>query len=313
MERLEDYTRSIDAYKQLNERYPENQFKLQSWYSLYKLYTFENQIDQSEIYKNQILTKYPDSDYARVILDPEYFIKLAQQKGESYELYEKTYEAYKQGQYYRVKLNADRARMFYKSDTALIPRFEFLRAIAVGRLEVVDSMAVSLDKLIKEYPESSVSLFALDILRGVNAEYELNMKIPELPGDTIQKEEVKKSPYKYEPAVKHYLMIVSKTAKVKTDPLKIRISDFNKREYNIKGLSIKSLMLNEGNDIITINEFENLNEANLYFTNIKSSDYVFGGMNETDFEIYPISVNNYPIFYREKNLGEYKEFFENIK
>ncbi len=37
-------------------------------------------------------------------------------------------------------------------DSLLMPKFEFLRAIAVGRVEVVDSMAVGLSQLIKKYP-----------------------------------------------------------------------------------------------------------------------------------------------------------------
>lgn len=308
MERLEDNPRSIDAYTDLNNRYPQNKYELQSWYALYKLYGEQNEIDLSEQYKNLILTKYPESDYAHVILDPEYFIKIAQQKSESVAFYERTYEAYQNEQFYRVKMNADRARTLYEVDTALMPRFEFLRAVAIGKLEVVDSMAYALVDLIEKYPTSGVSPLALNILKDMNVEFDLNIDIPRLPGDTTPPP--KESIYKYNPNESHNIIVICNSKKVKIDPLRIRTSDFNNRNYQTLSLSLKALMLNQDQDFILISSFKNLREAKTYCEFFIQSDYVFGGMNKNDYQVYPISETNYPVFFQNKNIEEYQEFLE---
>lgn len=309
MERLSDNPKSIESYLNLNERYPENEYRLQSWYALYKLFMATGDMEKSEFYKNLLITTYPDSDYAQVLLDPEYFKKKAAQKGESAAFYERTYEAYQQGQYYRVKLNTDRARSLYASDTALMPRFEFLRAIAIGRLELVDSMAVTLDHLIKTWPKSSVTTLASNILRDINKTYNLQMDVPPDPLADSAAVIEKPSPYTADPAAQHMVMVVCNTDKVRIDPLKVRLSDFNQREYSSTRLMIKSLILDNERTLITVGNFDKLESAHDYYTFLKVSDYVFGGLNPNDFKLYPISIPNYPVFYKDKDLELYDKFW----
>ncbi|MBU1369702.1 MAG: tetratricopeptide repeat protein [Bacteroidetes bacterium] len=312
MERLEDKPKAIESYQQLNERYPENEYRLPSWYSLYKLHSALGETEIADNYKNRIITEYPDSDYAQVLLDPDYFLKKAESQNESEVFYERTYDAYKAGQYFRVVMNADRASDLYPNDTALIPRFAFLRAIASGKLEVVDSMAVALDRLIKAYPQSSVAPLANDILRNIGKTYELNIELDLPPETETAAIEALPSPYKDDPNAQYMVMIVANTANVRTDPLKVRLSDFNKSEFSIQSLMIKSLMLNNEKTLITVGNFENRAAASDYFEVLSSSDYVLGGIKKSDYQLYPISISNYPIFYRNKNLEEYKLFWEQL-
>lgn len=312
MERLKDKPKAIDAYQSLNERYPENEYRLPSWYSLYKLHTALSQTEIAENYKNRIITEFPDSDYAQVLLDPEFFVKKAQARNESEEFYERTYEAYKAGQYFRVVMNADRAANLYPSDTALLPRFAFLRAISSGRLEVVDSMAVALDRLVKKYPESSVTPLANDILRNIGKTYELTVELDLPPDAEAESTEEPPSPYIDNAKAQYMVMLVCNSANVRIDPLKVRLSDFNKREFSIKSLMIKSLILDNENTLVTVGNFENRAAAIDYFEVLQSSDYVLGGIKKTDYSVYPISLSNYPIFYRNKNIDEYKRFWKKL-
>jgi len=313
MERLKDKPKAVDAYQTLNERYPKNEYELPSWYSLYKLHTALNETEIAENYKNRIISGYPDSDYAQVLLDPDFFIKKAQARNESEEFYERTYEAYKAGQYFRVVMNADRAANLYPSDTALLPRFAFLRAIASGRLEVVDSMAVALDRLVKKYPESSVAPLANDILRNINKTYELTVEL-EMPAEIeTDSTAAAPSPYIDKADAQYMVMLVCNSASVRIDPLKVRLSDFNKSDFSVRSLMIKSLVLDNENTLLTVGNFENRAAAVDYFEVLQSSDYVLGGIKKADYSVYPISLTNYPIFYRNKNVDEYKRFWDQLK
>ena len=94
---LEDYKNSIESYTELNQRFPGNEHELTSWYYLYKMHTAQKNNSEANTYKDKILAKYPDSNQAKIIIDPEYFVK-EQGKGlESSNLYEETFEALKNG------------------------------------------------------------------------------------------------------------------------------------------------------------------------------------------------------------------------
>jgi tetratricopeptide (TPR) repeat protein len=315
LNRLSDYPRSIDAYERLDTRYPGNDHELPAWYALYKMYNDEHDSEKSDLYKGRILSKYPESSYANFILDPNYFAKLQEEAKQSSDLYTKTYDAYQQGQYYRVRMNAERALEMYASDTALAPRFALLDAVARGRLETVDSMAYALMRLIQNYPNSSIRPYATALLQDVNDEYHLGIELKGLVENKDDgKTNVKKSPYNYDPKSEHLVIVVFNSNKVRVEPLKVRISDFNKKEHRFKQLDMKNLMLSDALMLVSLSPFENEQEAKDYITSMFITDYIFGGIEESNYSVLPISLKNYAVFLQEKLVDDYKEFLkENSK
>ena len=304
---LEDYNNSIDAYTELNERYPENEHELSSWYYLYKMYNEKQDREKAEYYKNLILNKYPDSNQAKIIIDPEYFIKEQEKGMESANLYSKTFEAYKKGQFQRVRMNVEKARELCPDDTLLMPRFEFLDAVSIGQLEVVDSMAYALYRLVQNYPESSIKPHAMEVLLKANEMY--NLGLPVESARQKEKEPEKEYPYSYNPDEEYYVMIICNSKSVRVNPLKVRLSDFNKENFRMLQLEIKNVLLNKQETIITIEEFENKAKAEDYKTAMFLTDYLFGGINKEQYKVMLISKKNYPIFYNNKNVDEYLEFW----
>ena len=304
---LHDFSHSIDAYTELTERYPDNANEVSAWYYLYKMHSNRNETSDAEKYKNLVLTKYPDSNQAKIILDPDYFIKEYERGAEAEQLYSKTFEAYQNGQYQRVMMNVEKARQLYLEDTLYMPRFEFLNAVSLGYVEVVDSMAYALLNLIQTYPESSIKPFALDVLLKANDMYDLGLNIESArPKD--EKVEEKESPYTFRPNDEYYVLVIT-NKKVRVNPLKVRIGDFNKNNFRMDQLKIKSLMLNKDESLLTIEKFENVDKAIDYQRAMFISDYIFGGIDEENYKVLIISVSNYPIFYEQKNIEEYLDFW----
>lgn len=311
-ESLNDFPRAIEAYESLNERFPESEYRLESWYAQYKMHESIGNQTEADRFRQLILSEYPNTDYARVIEDPEYFIKKAELSGESSAFYEQTFEAYKNEEFFRVLMNANRARTLYPDDVDLLPRFDFLRSVAKGRLETIDSMAVALEQLVKTYPSHPVAPTAAAILRTMNKEYDLKIDIPEIEGDTINKGEEETTPYIYAENSIHMVMIVTSSEKVRTDPLKVRLSDFNNRDFKSAQLMIKSLVLDEERMLVTVGNFESASAALSYREALMASDYVFGGINPADYSSAPISLTNYPTFYRLKDEDEYTRFWKKM-
>lgn len=307
---LEDYNNSIEAYTELNERYPGNDHELSSWFYLYKMHSLRDERDLAEHYKNLVLSKYPDSNQAKIIIDPEYFIKEKERGQEASNFYARTFDAYKNGQYQRVRMNVERARKLYANDTTLMPRFEFLDAVSVGQLEVVDSMAYALYRLVNKYPTSSIKPHALDILLRANEMYNLGLPVE----SARQKEEAveeKVSPYNYNPNDQYYVMIICNTRNVRINPLKVRLNDFNKDSFRTLQLEVKNVVLNKQESVVTIETFESEDKAADYRTAMFLTDYLFGGIKEDQYQVLLISKDNYPIFYKNKNVEEYLEFWNN--
>ena len=315
MDRLSDLPRSIESYERLDSRYPGNKKELPTWYALYKMHKDLNHEEQSLFYKGKIFDKYPNSSYAEFINDPTYFEKLQAQEKEASEFYSKTYDAFEQGQFYRVKMNTERAMRLYESDTAFIPRFAFLHAVAQGRLVAIDTMAFALYDLVRTYPQSSITPYALEVLQNINEEYHLGLVLTDINnkegGD--QPEVKKASPYVYQPNSEHFVMIVCDSKSVRVDPLMVRISDFNKKEHRTRTFNLKNVVLDDDHSIITIGNFDSESKAADYISSMFIGDYVFGGIDKSKYTVIPISSKNYPIFYQAKDLEEYKTFINESK
>jgi len=52
----------------------------------------------------------------------------------------------------------------YPGDTALIPRFEYLKALSIGKIEVVDSLVAGMQRILTKYPKSPVRPLAQKVL-----------------------------------------------------------------------------------------------------------------------------------------------------
>ena len=312
MDRLNDLPRSIESYTMLDNRYPGYEKELPTWYALYKMHKDLNHEEEAMVYKGKIFDKYPNSSYAEFINDPTYFEKLQAQEKEASEFYAKTYEAFEQGQYYRVKMNTERAMMLYEADTALMPRFAFLHAVAQGRLIAVDTMAFALYDLVRTYPNSSITPYARQVLENINEEYQLGLVLADLdkPDGGGEPEVKKATPYTYEPNTEHFVMIVCDSKSMRIDPLMVRISDFNKKEYRTRTFNMKTVVLDDDHTLVTIGNFENERKASDYIESMFITDYVFGGIDKTKYTIIPISGKNYPVFYHAKDLQEYQNFIQ---
>lgn len=309
IEELRDTTNARETYLEFLEKHPDNKYQLQSWYALYKIYEEEGNIEKTNQYKNLIVANYPDSDFAKVILDPDYFMKLSEQKNLAAQLYKKTYKSYIREQYFRVISYANKGIEQYPEDTAVIPRLMYLRAISLGKVDVPDTMYVAINELIRAYPSSPVIPRAKAVLRVLQSEYGIGDPLPDEEGAKGDKNKGS-SIFSYEPDEKHLMMMVIVSEDVKIDPLKVRISDFKKKYFRLARLRIKSLMLDNQRTIITVGNFDDASDAEDFVMALKNDEYVLSGMEGKKFDIVSVSMKNYPIFYKEKNTEDYVDFYQ---
>jgi tetratricopeptide (TPR) repeat protein len=309
VEGLNDYEHAIKSFQTLNTRFPGNKFTVASYYELYMLYkTLDNQ-PKSDTFKNVILTRYPETDFAKLLINPNYYKEVQSKRKEVNNLYEDTYTAFINQQYYMVINNTDLALVKYPGDTALIPRFEYLKALAVGKIEVVDSLVAGMQRVLTRYPKSPVHPLAQKVLDYLKNQR--NSKGEPILNDTTALPESITKLYTFNPKSIHFFILIANNNKVDINALKIRIADFNEKSHSLEDLHVNSLLLGGPQEMITVNNFDNDEKAMDYYISIQNNPYIFTKLdNSGGYDDFVISAENYPIFYRNKDIKQYMRFFD---
>ncbi len=315
---LKDNEKSIEAFEELIEKFPEHEHRLQVYYQLYKNWEEVPDEERATYYKNLIVKDFPDSDYAKIIVDPNYNLVLEAQRNAASDLYEDTYQAFMNNQYYLVINNYNTATENYQ-ESGLISKFEFLKAMSLGKIQNLDTLAVSLQMLVDSFPDSEVTPLARDILARLQPDENGNLQLEEKPDTENGKRAEEElsgetasefaSVYKTNMESVHFFMALIDASKTNINALKIRLSDFNTKYFKTARLKINNIVYQGDIQIITVGNFENATKAQGYYESLINDNYVASQIDAPEQSVFTISVDNYPIFYREKNMEEYYRFY----
>lgn len=310
VEGLHDYAGSIGSFETLLRRFPDNKYYVASCFELHRLYGDLENKERSDYYKNLVLTRFPETDFAKLLINPDYYKEVHSKQQEAANLYGDTYNAFSNQQYYMVINNCNLALKSYPSDTALLPKFEYLKALATGKIEVVDSMVTAMKLVIKKYPKSNVRPLAQNVLDYLGKQR--NSKGEPIQTDTTTRvQETGPKIYTYAPDAIHFYVLIVNNEKTDVEALKVKISDFNSKSHDLENLQVNSLLLDGAQEMITVNNFETGEKGINYYLSIRDNDYIFTKLKQTgDYSQFVISADNYPIFYKSKNIQQYQKFFE---
>ena len=311
-ESLGDIPKSTASFEELLRRYPADSNALKACYQLYVIYKAKPDPDKAEFYRKKIVDNYPESDYARIITDPNYNVELQAKRNRASTLYSETYRAFTKEQYKTVIIYSNDAIANYK-DVELLPKFEYLRAISLGKTVSPDTMLVELNKMVNTYPSADVTTLAQSILAA-------NAKSPVLAGlktdmpaggDSLKAADTLVADiYSFSPNSSHFYVMLLDGNTVNISATRIRVTDFITRNYSTDNLSINTIVLDGGWQMITVSSFRNMDKAMNFFNAIKVDTYVFAKLEEPGYKQFLISTENYPIFYRDKNSDAYIKFFK---
>jgi len=312
-DRLHEPARAADCFADLIARYPDtssNKFLLLTYYLIIKCYTEIGDEENRQKYTNMLVSQYPESDVARLILDPEYFKDMEARAKSVGTLYEKTYLAYKGNQHYMVLINADRAHSEFPND-ALIPKFDFLKAMSSGVLESRDSTIAQLRRLIVKYPYSDIKPRAEEVYSILTGGKPIELTPEEEAQAALAMEEQGISIYQTEKLDGPQLLVIYLPNVRNQNAIRIRIADFNTSNYKVSALHVKNEMFDRNQGMVTVGTFSTKEAALKYYYHILSDNYVMGIIKaQQGMEMMIISAENYPIFYQDQNVSKYKSFFE---
>ena len=106
---------------------------------------------------------YEDQRMQALRHDEAYIARMQRMLAEQDSLYAETYYAYTKGEFALVKANKQYADTAF-AQSALLPRFLFLNAVAVARTEGQEAFVIQLQDLVARYAESEMGAMAKDML-----------------------------------------------------------------------------------------------------------------------------------------------------
>ncbi|MGY3213392.1 type IX secretion system periplasmic lipoprotein PorW/SprE [Mucilaginibacter sp. HD30] len=151
---LDDNNEAIANYLALLNRYPANEGNAGVYYNLYRLY-FDSNKQLSDTYKNKLISTFPESIFAKVILDPDYANKLNDKDAQLKNAYNNLFDLYQRKKFDKVITGADSVQAIYP-DNVLLPQLRYLRAIAAGHQQTLVPFEASLQDIAKAYPQDKL-------------------------------------------------------------------------------------------------------------------------------------------------------------
>lgn len=314
-DRVEDPALADEAFNDFCRRYPNHELLVDLYYMQYLTALKDNRAAEAEGYRQEILSRFPDSKEASIVRQPDYFNRLRQMAQEQDSLYEKTYAAYSRNEYASVKANKQYAETNYPL-SPLMPRFLFLNAIAVAKTDGQPAFVSELQDMVAQYPESELAAMAKDMLAlmGQGAESQ--------KGD-LSSLQARRSTQTVEAAVEDTItvqfdaernapalvLLVMASDEQKLNQLLYDVALFNFSQFMIKDFDITQLpSIGKDQSAIQISGFDKMDEAEWYKGLLMKNADLQKSLLENAVDVLCITQMNADLIGNPFSLEDYQEW-----
>lgn len=313
-ELFSDYKQAIVTFEEMNKRFPENTYLLSTYYYLYHLHNLEKNPSRAEYYKNLIIQKFPDSKYAKALLDPDYMKKAESDMDVISNIYNDAYEAYNKGNYTKTLELCNNLEKTY-SENIYSPNIKFLKSVSYGKTNGLGFLAEELNKLISDYPNHEVVTISKDILSKMakmDIKDQTGKPITFVSSDSLKQDSILNKEleiYSVKETDTHFYIILADNKKVDANRLQFNVVNFNSDFFSMIDFNVSIAILNDTYNMITVKSFDNKQKAYNYFKAIELNKDVFANFDKKNYYHFVISSNNFATFYNDKDILKYLRYF----
>ncbi|MAN59098.1 MAG: hypothetical protein CMC08_04600 [Flavobacteriaceae bacterium] len=175
-EQFREYALSANRLETLLAHQPEERLVLPAKYNLHRVYVELGNEAKAAEYKNDIVSNYPESRYAQILLNPNTL--LAEDESSPEFKYKQLYKEFEASKYQYVIDQSDDYIAQY-TGTDIVPKFELLKATAVARQQGFEPYKKALNFIALNYPNAQEGKQAEEIYKTVLPGLEFNGFEPE--------------------------------------------------------------------------------------------------------------------------------------
>ena len=292
---LQEKLNAAETFETMIDRYPLTEYKPEVLYQLYLIFE-DLGTAKAQAYKQQLLTEYPNSTFAKTLVNPNFKQEndaLAEQMRKDYRV---AYELYKQHYYDSASHILNTSIRQYPENT-FTDNLKLLQIIIEGHLNGLHVYRFQLQEFLKTYPDSDVNEYAQLLLKSAQ---ELPLKLAQLGGATFQQNLNDD----------HIFVLVYPREKSEGNLAQV-IDQFNTANFEEQKLTSSSLVFNEAQALVLVQAFANKAQALRYYEVMSKSDLI-STLNKNEINNFVITEENFEIFYQTKDLEGYRSFFNNF-
>lgn len=312
-DKLNDFGGAIASFNELLSRYPDNIYRLDTYYNLYIIYLRQGDRALAERYRQLILGDFAESTYGIALRDENYIDKLREMPVEQERLYEAAYEAY-------LDNRNDEVHQAYQTITEryplsdIMPKFMFIDALAYVTEKDYDSFKNGLKTLLERFPDAEMAPLATSILKQLNQgrvpKREANARgmiwdIKLSNDSTAQNGEQQAAQFSLDPAKPHVFVFAFPTDSVSANELLYNVARHNFNSFVIKDFDLEQMTFG-ALGLLVVKSFTNLDDAQHYLKVLEE---------DTDLQLPPqvrtliINQDDFALMLREgRSLEEYLTF-----
>lgn len=327
MYRFNDHEKALECFKTFTERFTQSNNLPMVYYMAYAAAEKLGNVAEAQRYKNELITKFPDSDFARGLQDPDYFKKVDGELKVIERMYEEAYIKYRQVYYADALAICDDILKRYP-DNKLNTKVLFLKAMCVVNTHSVEEAREALNRVVAAKPDKEVQ----DVVSALLASLSVGEK-PALYTENemaqaralkanrnwvfdekgnIEGEKEKNLVYKMEKDKEHIVVLLMPEdfSFVQETKLKARLVFVNASEaVEGKSYEIKKEDLWYKKAVLEIQKFADYKEAGEYLNRIATDKSVLKTIGEKGYRVFAITPDNLAVLKRLKNIDDYVDFF----
>lgn len=290
---LERDVRDFPAYEKIPE----------ALYNLCLLYRKKKDNAAFEKAKSQLLSRFPESVYAKLIVNPNYLQENKQKNEIISGLYRNAYEQYKSNMFIEASNGIASIRSTYpKSDFE--DKLAILSALITARTVDIPTYIKELQAFQQNFPKSSLQDFAALCIKNATKGSQApaaDSALASAPSAPAYKEDLNK---------KHYFLAMIPGTNVPESALQAAFSDFNTKFYPGENLQVTTLPFGDNKYVmLKIQELPSKIRALYYLKKVQEA-----GPFKKDFKqfrpVYLLATQeNMQTLYKSKDLTGYAVFF----
>ena len=314
---LEDFENAQNTFDTLDQKFPDNAHQAEVLYLRYLMAMRNSRTADADRYLQQLENRFPDSEWTQLLKNSqktEQNDALAQQPTDSTKqsidsYYDESYKMLLDKQYALVLDRAESLSKLYPEAGVYAKRFSLLKAVALvgsGKYQTADSL---LDRFIAQNPQDTLSQWAKDIKKYIQEHYGGSASVPgQDTTSSVASTKPAVAEFTYDAQAPH-LIIITAPADMRIFALKSGLRDFNMMRAGSDNISVSMTTLNKDNNMVLIQQFANLQEAQKYYQDIVQNKTLFREYTAKDYHLLLISRSNYNLLMNQRNLDKYLSFY----
>jgi hypothetical protein len=249
-------------------------------------------------YKDWIIRDYPDSEYGKILKNPNYLNELSKASKKEEVFYQEIYNDFISKNYEKAITEID--KRIQVKDNPYLCKYYYMKALSIGYSKPDPNNLAAVEKALE------------DVLNNCDDEIVLNQTNATLDKlknrQSVIDAKSGASTYIYASDSRHYFVLIFPNSAGSVNQAKTNVSDLNMSSFSTKNLEIKSSFIDENNQIISVKTFMDKDDAMDYYLTFKTNNNQVKKLKEYDY--FVITDKNFSSLFLEKDIPAYLEFFK---